>query len=278
MTDGSGDGTLLAYGDRRPVAVITGAARGIGAATARRLSHLGWNLVLIDRCDDDPLVAYPMATRSDLESVAEECGGRERCEAVAADVRSQVDLDYAVAVGVERFAGLDAAISVAGAIAGGVEGWNTSDELWATMLAVNLEGPWRLARAAVPAILAVPEPRQGRYVAVASSAGTVGIPLLSAYSAAKHGVIGLVRSLAAELAPYGVTANAVAPGSTSGFMLDASAAIYGLSSPDEFIQHHLLPRLIQADEPAALVAWLCGPDAGAVTGALLPVDAGMTAR
>ena len=114
-------------------------------------------------------------------------------------------------------------------------------------------------------------------MAVSSSGGTLGLPLLAAYAAAKHGVEGLVRSLAAELGPEGITANVVAPGSTAGAMLDASAAVYDLADPGEFATHHLLPRLLDPGEVAALVHWLCGADASAVTGAVLPVDAGMTA-
>jgi NAD(P)-dependent dehydrogenase (short-subunit alcohol dehydrogenase family) len=102
--------------------------------------------------------------------------------------------------------------------------------------------------------------------------------MLAAYSAAKHGVIGLVRSLAAELGPHEITANAVAPGSTTTAMLDAGASFYGLSEPAEFAAQHLLPRLLVPDEPAALIAWLCGPESSGITGAVLPVDAGMTAR
>jgi NAD(P)-dependent dehydrogenase (short-subunit alcohol dehydrogenase family) len=129
----------------------------------------------------------------------------------------------------------------------------------------------------VPALLQRPRPRHGRFVAVSSAGGTLGLPLLSAYSAAKHGVVGLIKSLAAELGPEGITANAVAPGSTSTAMLDASATIYGLSGTAEFARHHPLERLIEPDEVAALLAWVCGPDSGAITGAVIPVDAGMTA-
>jgi NAD(P)-dependent dehydrogenase (short-subunit alcohol dehydrogenase family) len=146
------------------------------------------------------------------------------------------------------------------------------------MIGVNLEGVWRLARAAVPCLLERPEPRTGRFVAVSSAGGSVGLPLLSAYVAAKHGVNGLVRSLAAELGPLGITANAVAPGSTTTAMLDASAVVYGLPDTIEFNEHHLLGRPLVPDEVAALVAWLCGTESGGVTGAVLPVDAGMTAR
>ena len=260
------------------VAIITGAARGIGAATAMRLASSGWRLVLVDRCQDDPALGYPLATPDDLKGTVEACGGPARVEAVIADVRDQEALDRAVERAVSRFGGLDAALAIAGCIGGGTEAWRTSDELWTTLLAVNLEGAWRLSKAAVPALLQRPQPRQGRFVAVASSGGTVGIYLLAAYSAAKHGVIGLVRSLAAELGPHGITANAVAPGSTTTAMLEASAAVYGLGNPDQFAAQHLLPRLLEPDEPAALIAWLCGPDSSGITGAVLPVDAGMTAR
>ncbi len=167
--------------------------------------------------------------------------------------------------------------TTAGCITGGWPTWETPDAAWTTMLGVNLEGVWRLATAAVPALLARPAPRQGRFVAISSTGGTDGLPLLGAYVAAKHGVNGLVRSLAAELGPEGITANAVAPGSTRTAMLDASAAVYDLAGVEEFTRHHLLGRLLDADEVAALVAWVCGPASGGITGAVLPVDAGMTA-
>jgi NAD(P)-dependent dehydrogenase (short-subunit alcohol dehydrogenase family) len=83
--------------------------------------------------------------------------------------------------------------------------------------------------------------------------------------------------LAADLAGSGITANVVCPGSTRGPMLDASAAVYDLPSTDEFATHHLLQRLLEPAEPAALIAWLCGPASSGLTGAVLPVDGGMTA-
>jgi SDR family mycofactocin-dependent oxidoreductase len=261
-----------------PVAVITGAARGIGAATAAMLADAGWRLVLVDRLSDDPDLPYALARPEDLDAVVARCGGPDVAVGMKADVRDQAGLDGAVSAAVERFGGLDAAVAVAGAIAGGQEAWRTSDEIWSSMLSINLEGTWRLARAAVPALLERPEPRHGRFVAVASAGGSVGLYLLSAYTAAKHGVVGFVRSLAAELAPHGITANAVAPGSTAGAMLDASAAVYGIEGPDSFAQHHMLLRLLAPAEPAALIAWLCGPQSSGITGAVLPVDAGFTAR
>jgi SDR family mycofactocin-dependent oxidoreductase len=259
------------------VAVVTGSARGIGAAVARGLAGAGWRLALVDRCADDPAVVYPLSRPEDLAAVAESCGGEERVLAVQADVRDQAALDAAVAAAVQRFGGLDAAVAAAGCITGGATAWETSDEAWSTVIGVNLEGAWRLARAAIPAMLARPEPRRGRFVAISSAGGALGLPRLAAYTAAKHGVNGLVRSLAAELGPRGITVNAVAPGSTATAMLEASAAVYDLDETSEFAAHHLLGRLLAPEEVAALVVWLCGPESGAVTGAVLAADGGMTA-
>jgi SDR family mycofactocin-dependent oxidoreductase len=260
-----------------PVAVVTGAARGIGAATARALAADGWRLVLVDRAEDDAALTYALATPDELAAVVAGCGGDGRALAVVGDVRDQAALDGAVALAVERFGGLDAAVAVAGAVFGGPTTWETGEDAWAAMLGINLEGVWRLARAAVPALLARPAPRRGRFVAVSSSGGTLGLPRLAAYAAAKHGVEGLIRSLAAELGDLGVTANAVAPGSTVGAMVDASAAVYGLVDSTELAQHHFQHRLLEPEEVAAAVRWLCSEASSAVTGAVLPVDAGMTA-
>jgi SDR family mycofactocin-dependent oxidoreductase len=260
------------------VAVVTGAARGIGAAAARALAREGWRLVLVDRCEDDPRLGYRLSTREEFDAVVWCCAGSAgRAVGVVGDVRDQDTLDAAVATATERFGGLDAAIAAAGCIAGGRPAWSTDDAIWSTMIGVNLEGVWRLIRAAVPAMLARPVPRQGRLIAISSAGGSIGLPLLAAYVAAKHGVNGLIRSVAAELGPHGITANAIAPGSTATAMLDASAAAYDLPDTSELIRRHLLERPLDPDEVAALVAWVCSPSSSGITGAVLPVDAGMTA-
>ena len=258
------------------VALVTGAARGIGAAAARALAADGWRLVLVDRCVDDPALDYRLATRDELDAVVDACG--PDATGTVADVRDQEALDAAAGIAVQRFGGLDAAVAAAGAIVGGHPAWEIDDATWETALAVNLTGVWRLVRAAVPALLARPTPRRGRIVAISSMGGTVGLPLLSPYVAAKHGVHGLVRSLAAELGPEGVTVNAVAPGSTVTSMLWASASLYGLTDITPLTEQHLLERPLDPAEVAALIAWVCSDASSGVTGAVLPVDAGATAR
>jgi len=262
----------------RPVALVTGAARGIGAATATLLAGEGWDLGLVDACHDDGALDYRLASPADLQAVAAACEhyGRSVLRCVA-DVRDQPAICSAVDAVAQHFGRLDAVVCAAGAVTGGPFAWETEDVQWQAMLDINLTGVWRTARAAVPAMLATPPPRHGRFVVVASSGSTLGLPRLAAYSAAKHGVVGLVRSMAAELADRQITVNAVAPGTTDTAMARASAAVYGLSDPAELTVHHLDRRLLQPAEIASLVAWLCRPEASAITGALFAADGGMTA-
>ncbi len=257
-----------------PVAVVTGAARGIGAAVVDELVAVGWSVVALDRCEDVAGIGYPMATREDLSAVAARHG--DRVVAVVGDARDPADVSRALAAATE-LGGLDAAVAAAGAIGGGVPMWESTDQLRDAVVSVNFEGVRQLFRASVPALLSRPAPRDGRLVAVSSAAGLVGLRHLADYCAAKHAVLGLVRGLACDLAGTGVTANAVCPGSTRTEMLEASAALYGLEDPEAFVAHQPLGRLLEPREPAALVAWLCSPAASGVTGAALAVDGGMTA-
>jgi SDR family mycofactocin-dependent oxidoreductase len=262
---------------QRRVALVTGAARGIGAATARQLGAAGCAVICLDICHDVAGLSYPMGTREALDSVVADCraaGGD--AIAVEADVRSLEELRAAVAEGVEVFGGIDTVLAAAGIISDGNASWLMTEEQVRDNIDVNLTGVWRTCAVAVPYLLERPKPRSGRIVAIASAAGMRGHPMISAYVAAKHGVIGLIRSLAMELASHGITANAVCPGSTDTGILAATADFYNLESVDEFKVHHPIQRILSADEIAAGVVWLMEPERGGVTGVSLPVDGGMT--
>lgn len=252
------------------VALVTGAARGIGAATVRALVAEGWSVVATDRAADDPRLPYPLATKDELESLA-----GPQVVPVVADTTDPVALAAAVTVAEERFGGLDAALAVAGVVAGGVPLWEQDEQELQAVLDVDLLGVVALARAAVPALLRRPAPRSGRFVAVSSAAATRGLPMLAAYCAAKAGVNGLIRGLAAELRGTGVTASCVSPGSTRTPVLEESARLYGLADAEHFARQQPLERLLEPEEVAAALVWLAGPHSSGVTGADVAVDGGL---
>jgi SDR family mycofactocin-dependent oxidoreductase len=253
-----------------PVALVTGAARGIGAATARGLAADGWTVVAVDRASPDPRLPYGMGTAAELDALA-----ADGIDVQRVDVTDDVALAAVVAEITAREGGLDAVVAAAGVIAGGVPLWEMSAEQLDAVLAVDLHGVIATARATIPALLERPAPRAGRFIALASTAATRGMPMLSAYCAAKAGVIGLVRGLAGELRGTGVTANAVSPGSTRTAILDESARLYGLASADAFAAQQPVERLLEPSEVAALVVWLAGTGGSAVSGANLAVDGGL---
>lgn len=259
----------------RPVAVLTGAARGIGASVALGLAVAGYDLCLGDVADPHAVagLGYPLAGPEELADVA------DRCRALGAVVaHHRCDVRDPAAVGLLVAAAppgpLVAAVAVAGILGAHGPAWEHSPQDLDRDLAVNLHGVANLARVAVPLLL--PAGGRGRFCAVVSAAAQHGLPQLSSYVAAKHAALGYVRSLAADLAPYGVTANAVLPGSTRTALLDRTGAAYGLGSAEEFAGHARLGRLIDPAEVAAAVVWLCSAEAAAVTGAALAVDGGFT--
>jgi SDR family mycofactocin-dependent oxidoreductase len=260
------------------VALVTGAARGIGAATVQRLAGLGWAVLAVDRCEDDPALPYGLGTRVELEAVVADArsaaGDPQLVESLVVDARDATGLEDAISIAEAKWGGLDAAIAVAGVIAGGLPMWEVPLEQERAVLEVNLGAALTLARVAVPALLRRPAPRSGRFVAVASTAANKGLPMLAAYCAAKAGVAGLVRALAAELRGSGVTANAVSPGSTATRMLDETARLYGLSSTDSFATQQAIGRLLRPDEIAAALVWLAGAESSGMTGAIVAIDGG----
>lgn len=255
-------------------ALVTGAARGIGAAVVRRLASSGWRVVAVDRCADDPRVPYHLGTARQLAALAAEYPGT--VVDLTADVQRLPALREAVALAEDRFGGLDAAVGAAALMAGGRPLWETDDVEWDALFSVGVTGVANLARAAVPALLRRPEPRQGRFVALASAAAHHGLWHLAGYNAAKHAVVGLVKGLAADLRGTGVCATAVSPGSTRTAMLNATAGLYGLDDVDSFAGNQTVERLLDPDEVAAAVAFLCSTDSSAVTGTVLRADGGFT--
>ena len=259
-------------------AVVTGAGRGIGAATVLALAGAGWSVLAVDAAADDPALPYPMATPAELSGVvrqANESAGAGRVGPFIADVRDPEAVAAAVAEAERRWGGLDAAIAAAGVIAGGAPLWEVPLAQQQAVLDVDLGGVLSLARAAVPALLRRPAPRSGRFLAVASAAATRGLPMLAAYCAAKAGVTGLIRALAAELADSGVTANAVSPGSTATPILDESARLYRLPGAQAFASQQPAGRLLDPAEVAAVLAFLASPASSGMTGAIVPVDGGL---
>ncbi|WP_326835285.1 mycofactocin-coupled SDR family oxidoreductase [Amycolatopsis rhabdoformis] len=253
------------------VALVTGAARGIGAATTRLLAEQGWRVLAVDLAADDPALPYAMGTAAELSTVAD----HPNVIALIADVRDRRALTAAVAEAEDRWGGLDAAIAAAGVIAGGRPLWEVPEDQEDAVLDTDLRGVVNLARAAIPALLRRPAPRSGRFLAVASAAATRGLPMLAAYCAAKAGVAGLVRALGAELGDSGVTANAVSPGSTDTPILAESARLYDLPEAAAFASQQPMARLLDPAEVAAVLVFLAGAESSGMTGSVVPVDGGL---
>jgi SDR family mycofactocin-dependent oxidoreductase len=257
------------------VALVTGAARGIGAAVVDRLAGEGWRVVATDICADIPGVQYSLGRKKELVALAKRWP--DQVIDIVADVREPAALTEAVALAEREFGGLDAAVAAAAIMTGGKPLWETTDAEWDALFDTGARGVFNLARAAVPALLRRPEPRSGRFVALASAAGHRGLWHLAGYNAAKHSVVGLIRGLATDLRGTGVTATAVSPGSTRTAMLDATAALYDLDDVEEFSQQQLVERLLDPGEVAAAVCWLCGEQSSAITGTVVHADGGFTA-
>lgn len=248
------------------VALVTGAARGIGAATVSRLVADGYRVLALDSCEGPPL-----AGQEQLEAV-----GVLHGDAVitrVADVRDRTALEEAVAAAVQAWGRLDVAVAAAGVIHGGHPLWETPDteldELWD----VVAKGVWNTAAATIPAMLAGPHPQTCRFVAVGSVAGTHGLFGLAAYTAAKHAAVGIVKGLAADLVGTGVTASVVSPGSTDTEMLRTTAALYDVPT-HELVDRQLIRRVIDPAEIAAAIAFCASPAGGVVNGTVLHADGG----
>ncbi|WP_235545783.1 mycofactocin-coupled SDR family oxidoreductase [Phycicoccus sp. Soil802] len=257
---------------------MTGAARGIGAATVRRLARDGYAVLALDWCvgeDVPPGIGYPMATPEELNALAAEFPGQ--LELTIADVRDRASLRAAVTQALDRWGRLDCVVAAAAIVNGGGPLWESSQEDLDLLWDIDVRGVWNTAAETLPVMLGGPNPSGGRFVAVASAAGTRGLYRLGGYGMAKHAVVGLVKGLAADLVGTGVTAAAVSPGSTRTAMLSASADLYDLNSPDQLAAHQLLKRLLDPEEVAAAIAFCCSLEGAVVNGSVLHADGGFHA-
>ncbi|HOB65654.1 SDR family NAD(P)-dependent oxidoreductase [Ottowia sp.] len=245
-----------------PHAVVTGAARGIGAAIARALAADGFRLTLLGR------------QRDTLQALAAEL---PQAQIVLADVSDAAQVADAFAQARAGFGPITALVNNAGQ-AHSAPFLKTDAALWQRMLAVNLSGTVHCTQQALPDML---DAGWGRVVNVASTAAQRGYAYVTAYCAAKHGVLGLTRALALEVATKGVTVNAVCPGYTDTDLLQDSVANIvaktGRSQAQaraDLAAGNPQRRLVQPDEVADAVRWLCGASAGSVTGQAISVSGG----
>ncbi|MFE3775132.1 SDR family oxidoreductase [Streptomyces sp. NPDC059122] len=266
--------------------LVTGAARGLGRATALACAAEGADLTLLDICADLPGVPYPLGTPGQLEHTAALC--REAGAAVlttVADIRDIRAVREAVARAEDRFGRIDVAVNNAGIAAPSGKSVHEIDEdEWSLMIDVDLSGAWRVIREVGKAMSAR---RAGSIVNVASTAGLVGYRHFAGYVAAKHAVVGLTKAAALDYAPTKVRVNAVCPGSVrddaqaEGRMLAEIARALDVPVHEHertFVEAQPMNALIEPEDVAAAVVFLASDESRQITGSVLTVDGGFSVR
>jgi (+)-trans-carveol dehydrogenase len=266
------------------VAFITGAARGQGRSHAVRLAQEGADIIAVDHCADIETVGYPMATAEDLaETVRQVEALDRRIVARQADVRDTESLRAAVDAGVAELGRLDIVCANAGILSNGPS-HELSEDTWGQMIDINLSGVWRTCKAAIPHLIA--GGNGGSIVLTSSVAGLRSYSGVSHYVSAKHGVVGLMKTLAQELAPHRIRVNTVNPTQVDTLMI-MNEPMYRLFCPDvdeptreDFAPAsqamHLLPiPWVDPRDVSNAVLFLASDEARYITGTALPVDAGV---
>lgn len=260
------------------VAFITGAARGQGRAEAVRLAAEGADIIALDLCEKIPGTTYSGSTPEDLAETASlvEKFGR-RCITIQTDTRDFDTMKAGVDAAVAELGRLDVVIANAG-MTTGAPSWKISAEAWDITVSMNLTGAFYTAKAAIPLMLE--QGTGGAITFTGSVAGVRGLPFLADYAAAKHGVVGLCKTLANELAPHYIRVNTVHPfGVYSGLMM---TEVTELLDEYEVYRPYFNPALpvpiSMPEDIAAAVAWISSDEARHVTGVELPVDLGRTSR
>jgi SDR family mycofactocin-dependent oxidoreductase len=265
------------------VVFITGAARGQGRSHAIRLAQEGARIIASDICQEVGSTHYSLATSADLQEtqrLVESEGGK--ILAVGADVRDLGQVEAAVAAGLAEFGHIDVVCANAGIGSLG-RSWELSEKQWRDMIDVNLTGAWHTVRAVIPHMIQAGQ--GGSIIFTNSVAGTLGRPNMSHYAASKHGLVGLMRSLANELAPYFIRVNSVHPGNVDTDMVQNVTGrrllLPDVENPsrEEFAaaaaKLSLMPvPWFESIDISNAVLWLASEEARYVTGIILPVDAG----
>ncbi len=268
------------------VVLITGAARGQGRSHALRFASEGADVILCDLVGPVPTVGYPLPGKEDLDSTVQEVAalGR-RCLGLVADVRDLDSMKAVVSQGLGMFGRIDVTIAQAGICTFGSVA-DLDAQTWSETIDTNLTGVFNTIRAVLPTMI---ERRYGRVIATASMAGRAGWENIGHYAASKWGVIGLVKSVALEVAAYGITANVVCPSSVNTPMMLNDGA-YRLFRPDlaaptledarpAFTAVNVIPvPWAETADISAAIAFLASDDARFITGAALSVSAGVNAR
>jgi SDR family mycofactocin-dependent oxidoreductase len=270
------------------VCVITGAARGQGRVEAVRMAQEGADLILVDLAGPVETIDYPMPTPADLEetgSMVAAAGGR--CITAVVDVRDVAGLEHAIRLAVARFGRLDVVVANAGVLNSPKPTWELSESEWQTVIDINLTGVWATLKATIPHM--IDAGNAGSIVIISSIAGGRGCPNVAPYVSAKHGVVGLARTAANELAAHRIRVNTVHPTNVRTPLIDnaVSARIFRPDMAEPTLDDGVVPLQrvnlmdvpwVSADDIADAVLFLASDDSKFITGASIPVDAGSWAK